>query len=54
MDVWGEEFEAMYTRLEKEGKGRKTMKVGGRHDGLQIILRGGPNVPKRSFLEPQN
>ena len=28
MDVWGEEFEAMYTRLEKEGKGRKTMKAG--------------------------
>mmetsp|Transcript_12908 Transcript_12908/g.29439 ORF Transcript_12908/g.29439 Transcript_12908/m.29439 type:complete len:809 (-) Transcript_12908:109-2535(-) len=27
MDVWGEEFEAMYTRLEMEGKGRKTLKA---------------------------
>ena len=27
MDVWGEEFDAMYTRLEKEGKGRKTVKA---------------------------
>lgn len=27
MDVWGEEFEIMYTRLEQEGKGRKTMKA---------------------------
>ncbi|CAE7846867.1 RnrL [Symbiodinium necroappetens] len=27
MDVWGEEFETMYTRLEQEGKGRKTVKV---------------------------
>ena len=31
MDVWGEEFDAMYTRLEKEGKGRKTIKAGGGH-----------------------
>jgi len=27
MDVWGEEFEQMYTRLEQEGKGRKTVKA---------------------------
>jgi len=27
MDVWGEEFEALYTRLEAEGKGRKTIKA---------------------------
>ena len=27
MDVWGEEFEIMYARLEQEGKGRKTMKA---------------------------
>eukprot|EP00439_Symbiodinium_sp_Y106_P035259 s5988_g4.t1 len=27
MDVWGEEFEIMYTRLEQEGKSRKTMKA---------------------------
>jgi len=27
MDVWGEEFEAMYTRLEKEKKGKKTVKA---------------------------
>jgi len=27
MDVWGEEFESMYTRLELEGKGRKTVKA---------------------------
>merc|ERR1711865_32545 len=27
IDVWGEEFEAMYTRMEKEGKGRKTVKA---------------------------
>merc|ERR1712050_109496 len=27
MDVWGEEFEQMYTRLEDEGKGRKTVKA---------------------------
>ncbi|CAJ1353259.1 unnamed protein product [Effrenium voratum] len=27
MDVWGEDFEKMYTRLEAEGKGRKTIKV---------------------------
>jgi ribonucleoside-diphosphate reductase alpha subunit len=27
MDVWGEEFEKMYTRLEAEGKGRKTVKA---------------------------
>eukprot|EP00929_Paragymnodinium_shiwhaense_P078983 TRINITY_DN40_c0_g2_i2.p1 TRINITY_DN40_c0_g2~~TRINITY_DN40_c0_g2_i2.p1 ORF type:complete len:821 (+),score=240.51 TRINITY_DN40_c0_g2_i2:76-2463(+) len=27
MDVWGDEFDAMYTRLEKEGKGRKTVKA---------------------------
>merc|ERR1712127_717649 len=27
MDVWGEEFESMYTRLEKENKGRKTVKA---------------------------
>ncbi|CAJ1383697.1 unnamed protein product, partial [Effrenium voratum] len=26
MDVWGEDFEKMYTRLEAEGKGRKTIK----------------------------
>merc|ERR1719375_2454180 len=26
-DVWGEAFEAMYTRLEAEGKGRKTVKA---------------------------
>merc|ERR1711998_757496 len=26
-DVWGEEFEALYTRLEAEGKGRKTIKA---------------------------
>jgi ribonucleoside-diphosphate reductase alpha subunit len=25
MDVWGEEFESMYTKLEAEGKGRKTV-----------------------------
>merc|ERR1719222_1241745 len=27
MDVWGEEFERMYMRLEQEGKGRKTVKA---------------------------
>merc|ERR1719454_284671 len=27
MDVWGEEFEKMYERLEAEGKGRKTVKA---------------------------
>merc|ERR1711975_41202 len=27
MDVWGEEFEKMYTQLESEGKGRKTVKA---------------------------
>ena len=27
MDVWGEEFEALYSRLEQEGKGRKTVKA---------------------------
>jgi ribonucleoside-diphosphate reductase alpha subunit len=27
MDVWGDEFEALYTRLEKEGLGRKTVKA---------------------------
>lgn len=27
MDVWGEDFERMYTRLEQEGKGRKTVKA---------------------------
>jgi len=27
MDVWGEDFEQMYTKLEKEGKGRKTVKA---------------------------
>lgn len=27
MDVWGAEFEKMYTRLEAEGKGRKTVKA---------------------------
>jgi len=27
MDVWGEEFERMYTRLESEKKGRKTVKA---------------------------
>jgi len=27
MDVWGEEFETMYERLEAEGKGRKTVKA---------------------------
>merc|ERR1719336_972638 len=27
IDVWGEEFETMYTRLESEGKGRKTVKA---------------------------
>ncbi|CAE7225367.1 RNR1 [Symbiodinium natans] len=27
MDVWGDEFEAMYTRFEAEGKGRKTVKA---------------------------
>merc|ERR1712125_141441 len=27
MDVWGEEFERMYTKLESEGKGRKTVKA---------------------------
>merc|ERR1719201_2869559 len=26
-DVWGEEFEEMYLKLEKEGKGRKTVKA---------------------------
>jgi len=27
MDVWGEDFESMYTKLEAEGKGRKTVKA---------------------------
>merc|ERR1712232_630780 len=27
IDVWGEEFETMYTKLESEGKGRKTVKA---------------------------
>merc|ERR1712194_283020 len=27
MDVWGDEFEQLYTRLEAEGKGRKTVKA---------------------------
>jgi len=27
MDVWGDEFEQLYTRLETEGKGRKTVKA---------------------------
>ena len=27
MDFWGDEFEAMYTRLESEGKGKRTMKA---------------------------
>jgi ribonucleoside-diphosphate reductase alpha subunit len=27
IDVWGDEFETMYTRLEAEGKGRKTVKA---------------------------
>jgi ribonucleoside-diphosphate reductase alpha subunit len=27
IDVWGDDFEAMYTRLEAEGKGRKTVKA---------------------------
>merc|ERR1719453_488967 len=27
IDLWGEEFESLYTRLEKEGKGRKTIKA---------------------------
>merc|ERR1719486_221191 len=27
MDVYGEEFEDMYTRLERDGKGRKTVKA---------------------------
>ena len=27
MDVWGDEFEQMYTRLEAEKKGRKTVKA---------------------------
>merc|ERR1719446_1031318 len=27
MDVWGEEFEQLYTRLEAEGKGHKTVKA---------------------------
>merc|ERR1712194_173524 len=27
MDVWGDEFEQLYTRLEGEGKGRKTVKA---------------------------
>lgn len=27
MDVWGDEFEAMYTRFEAEGLGRKTLKA---------------------------
>merc|ERR1719382_1057740 len=27
IDVWGEEFEEMYLRLEKDGKGRKTVKA---------------------------
>ena len=32
--VWGEEFEAMYTRFEAEGKGRKTVKA----QNLQLDL----------------
>ena len=40
MDVWGEEFETMYTRLEQEGKGRKTVKA----SGLWLALR--VHVPK--------
>merc|ERR1719158_2595308 len=27
IDLWGEDFEALYTRLEAEGKGRKTVKA---------------------------
>jgi ribonucleoside-diphosphate reductase alpha subunit len=27
MDLWGDEFEALYTRLESEGKGRKSIKA---------------------------
>merc|ERR1719169_319782 len=27
MDVWGEEFEAMYLRFEAEGKGRRSVKA---------------------------
>merc|ERR1711957_380781 len=27
IDVWGEDFERLYTRLESEGKGRKTVKA---------------------------
>merc|ERR1711959_708198 len=27
MDTWGEEFEKMYTQLEADGKGRKTVKA---------------------------
>merc|ERR1719335_665213 len=27
MDVWGEEFEGMYLKLEKENKGQKTIKA---------------------------
>jgi len=27
MDVWGEEFEALYSRLEREGKGRRSVKA---------------------------
>merc|ERR1719327_2612344 len=27
IDLWGEEFEALYTKLEAEGKGRKTVKA---------------------------
>merc|ERR1712054_372386 len=27
MDVWGEDFEKMYEQLEKDGKGRKTVKA---------------------------
>merc|ERR1740138_1517472 len=27
MDMWGEEFEQMYTRFEQDGKGRKTVKA---------------------------
>merc|ERR1712232_942936 len=27
IDVWGEDFEKMYTKLEEEGKGRKTVKA---------------------------
>ena len=27
IDLWGEEFEALYIRLEAEGKGRKTIKA---------------------------